>query len=142
MCLERVGSLWAARTTFSGVVSAAGAGVKSTYAAGGARLRSWVGGEARGVWVGAVRRVGVAAGWRVGGRITNAGIVGRFASCKAHKGLTTFYDGSSPLLILHQKALTHAPGPLSHVAAHLSAALEDPDIRPGTWSHVKVSVRR
>ena len=116
------------RTAVSGVGSAAGAGVESTYAAGGAGLRSWVGGEASGVWIGTVRRVGIVADWRVCRRISYAAIVGRFASCKAHKHLTTFYDGSSPLLILHQKALTHAPGSLPHLTSHLSAAYEDPEL--------------
>ncbi len=119
--------MWAARTTFSGVGRAASAGVHSSYAAGGAGLRSWVGGEARGVWVGAVRRVGEVAGWRVCGRRINAAIVGRFASCKAHRHLTTIYDGSSPLLMSHQKTGMHAPGSLSHLGAHLSAAYESPE---------------
>ncbi len=79
--------MWAARTTLSGGGSAAGAGVDSSYAAGGAGLRSWVGGEASVVWVtrdGTVYRVGEVAG--VGRH--NASVVGRFTSCKAHNHLT------------------------------------------------------
>ena len=114
MCLERAGNLWAARTTFSGVGRAAGAGDHSTYAAGGAGLRSWVGGEARGVWVGTVRRVGEVAGWR--GLWETESMQPLLAASQAarhtnicRRHLTTIYDGSSPLFMLHQKVVMHAP---------------------------------
>ena len=78
------------RTTLPRGGRAAGAGVHSSYATGGAGLRSWVGGEASVVWItrdGTVYGVGEVASV---GR-PNASVVGCFTSCKAHNHLTALH---------------------------------------------------